>query len=141
MLILPVLAAVAAMAAQPPEPSWRDEIQPMEWTLLSRREQIVALGRPATPAVVGEFRRYWQRIEYKQADPKTGITSTVTLAEFDCAQGRSRVLQSQTFKRRNLMEQNTAFTRVGQWEHPIPGTLGETYLQVACAAGSKPAEG
>ena len=132
MLIVSVLAALAAMAAQPPEPSWRDEVDPMDWTLISRREQFVALGRPGSPAIVGEYRRYWQRIEYREPSGRTGVMSTATLVEYDCEQGRSRNVQAMTYRDRNLTERNSLQTLIGRWEFPVPASLGETFLQVAC---------
>lgn len=73
----------------------------------------------------------WTRYEMKA--PVRGYRSSRSLAEYDCASGRYRIVQETAFPRPNLEGQGTSLTDGPDWQYPAPQTFAETAYNLVCA--------
>lgn len=62
--------------------------------------------------------------------------SIVALEEYDCADRRNRTLQSSAYAEQMRNGENiyTAQDTPWQWSYPEPGTIAETFMNIACKA-------
>lgn len=120
--------ALALTVQEAPTATWA-EVRPDGWTYLGQAadRDLLMFRRSALGAGV----KAWLRFEYGQDQP-TGTRSARTLFEYDCSEGRLRVLQSSSFAEPNMAGQNLFNDSAGPWEYPAPGTFGEMHFAVAC---------
>jgi hypothetical protein len=129
-----------AAAAPPP---WWSKLEARGWTFLLESYDRSARGyyRLPSQSPAGALPRLWTRWEYSDPNtaPHRGFPSLSQLVEFDCAQGRERVLQTNTFSDHNLdgaMGMSTYDP--GPWTYPAPRTANDVMQKIACAARVTP---
>ncbi len=125
-------AALTLSTIAQAQPAWTSDLQPLGWRYLSADENNAYYIRPAT----GQSRRLWVRQEFQtqQSYAQYRWTSVVSLMEFDCVGGRSRILQQSQYPRRNMAGEPTVITTPSQWVYDIPGTTGEHFREYTCRA-------
>lgn len=115
-------------------------IQQSDWSYdgASAGNDVVLLRKPAPEGP--EYPRAWARYELRNpADlantyPVFKYYASVSLVDVDCAEHRSREIQSSYFARRNMVGDGMAVHKVRDWEYPMPGSVGEQVVLKTCAA-------
>lgn len=101
-----------------------------------------ALYRSPVTITAQGYRRMWERWEYpiSQTDVSPSYKSDIQFVEFDCKSRRMNSLQRNTFTGINMTgSEGFSSTQASSWQFVPPGTIAETFLDVACKlrAGSK----
>lgn len=79
--------------------------------------------------------RLWLRWEFSASRPgPNGERSARQLAEYDCAEGRFRVLQSEGFGSANLTGRSIPNADNQSWVYVAPGTFNELQYKAVCEA-------
>lgn len=149
LLALAMLVVASTAAAQDgydptpnaAAPDWTTSVEPMGWTKSGTAKQVMLLTMGAEQPSSG-YRRIWMRYEY-DTPQNQGIfrpsgtalypLSAAELEEYDCAERRSRELQSTYYEQRNL--QGAIVDRSGapsSWTYTMPGTMGAIAETLAC---------
>jgi hypothetical protein len=85
----------------------------------------------------GGLPKVWERVEFANLDPETNPNdlSTVFLAEVDCAQGRSRVIQTTAYAGNNQTGAEVVTdTQAAEWTYPPPRSYADAIQRIACSA-------
>jgi hypothetical protein len=80
----------------------------------------------------GQYKRVWSLWDYHKPG-KDGDRSVISLTEYNCNTRQHRVLQS-TFYKSQMGRGATGESSItpSDWKYVIPGSVGETALEVAC---------
>lgn len=77
------------------------------------------------------YKRAWIRSDYAKAD-KFGNTSSKFLDEYDCNQGRQRMLTSIYYKGEEVTVSGNTVGLTAEWQYPSPDSIGETLFNFVC---------
>ncbi len=95
---------------------------------------------PVTPGQ-GNQAHIWVRWEFTQRRNGPGTPtgpftylSAVSLDEVDCADMRSRTLQTTFYAGAGMSGAATTSTQPSEWQYQVPGTMGDHEAQFACAS-------
>ena len=118
----------------PPDDSgaWVNSLDANGWVApaLSADGKTVTLRRPPEHRPDGLV-VMWERFEHR--DHETGQwRSLVAMSEFDCQEGRARTLQETTYSEPNLSGRAVTASMPGDWTYPIPGSMMEGSMRLAC---------
>jgi hypothetical protein len=84
----------------------------------------------------GDVVKWWEMFDYKTVQTSKGISrlSTKILSEYDCGEGRFRMLTLTHFTG-NMGSGEMAFTGSGEskWEPVEPDSVGETMWKLVCS--------
>jgi hypothetical protein len=146
--VLPVFMAFQLADAHS-QTDWTQSIDQTGWHFVGASEDgaFVVLLRRAGPVPGSSYKRVWYRSEYKipnhdrrfTADDGTTISplETIELEEVDCAQGRTRSIQTTEYENRNLVNRShTSDAGVSRWSYALPGSIGEAVNQWTCTESS-----
>lgn len=79
--------------------------------------------------MAGGIRRIWSRADYTRPLGQSGAWRTLALDEYDCAQGRTRTIQSTGYDRAgNVVGSGGS----GVWSYTAPGTVADGLLRSVC---------
>ena len=104
-----------------------------EWVKVSEVVSSTAYIDPATIQVNGNMRRVWELQELKERD-KNGEISRRALTEYDCKEGRVRLL-SFSFHSGPMATGDTLVSNYDpiQWIYIAPASSFETRFKLVCA--------
>lgn len=132
-----VLGAAAPAVAQPDPRSdetraWVQSLDADGWirSSVSVDERTVSFRKPPEPRPEGMM-VMWERFE-RRDEVQGQWRSLVALSEFDCREQRTRTLQETTYSEPNLGGHAATAAMPGDWSYPIPGSIMETSMRIAC---------
>jgi len=131
-----VVAAGAPAAAQEVRAdvtrAWLQSLDANGWiqSSLAADERTVTFRKPPEPRPDGRI-VMWERFE-RRDEVQGQWRSLVALSEFDCQERRTRTLQETTYGGPNLGGAAATASTPGDWTYPIPGTLMESSMRLAC---------
>ena len=108
-----------------------------EWVKISDSEEAgtTVYVDPATIRRDSNLVKMWQFYDYKTVQTVGGVRFLTAKEqwEFDCAEGRSRVVARKEFSG-NMGSGTMVSTnsQVGKWVPVMPGSIGQTVWEVAC---------
>ncbi|MEK6670443.1 MAG: surface-adhesin E family protein [Nitrospirota bacterium] len=108
-----------------------------EWVKVSDSDETgkAVYVDPATIRRNSNLVKMWQFYDYQTVQTVGGnrFLTAKEQWEFDCAEGRSRVVARKEFSG-NMGSGTMVFTNseVGKWIPVIPGSMGQTVWEVAC---------
>ena len=104
-----------------------------EWVRLNDTPNAAFYLDPATVRKDGNRRRVWELTDLKARDLKGELSSRI-LIEYDCKEGRSRML-SLSAHAGPMATGKTLFSTsaVGEWDYAPPDTTADTSLRFVCA--------
>jgi hypothetical protein len=108
-----------------------------EWVKVSDTDETgkTVYVDPATIRRNSNLVKMWQFYDYKTVQTVGGnrFLTAKEQWEFDCAEGRSRVVARKEFSG-NMGSGTMVFTnsQVGKWTPVIPGSIGQAVWEVAC---------
>lgn len=111
---------------------WVNNLDSNGWVApaLSADGRTVTLRRPPEHRPDGLV-VMWERYEHR--DREAGQwRSLVAMSEFDCQEGRARTLQETTYSEPNLSGRAVTASMPGDWTYPIPGSMMEGSMRIAC---------
>ena len=104
-----------------------------EWTRVTKSVDAVTYLDPATIRKSGYFRRVWTVEDLKQRHPE-GEMSRRVLYEFDCNEGKGRILSfsthSESMARGSVLLSGSFHD---DWEFVAPETVIDATFQFVCA--------
>ena len=112
------------------------------WTTLGTTEGGPLEVKTPFPAMVGGHPRLWVKSNTSQlrVPDDTGVyfdvTSTLSLQEYDCQQGRLGTVQITYYGTGKNTTRNASSTA---WSYPAPDTVGEAVERAACSKAVSPA--
>lgn len=112
--------------------AWKDTLDAGGWTAAasSADGKTVTFRRPPEHRPDGTV-VMWER--YERRDHESGQwRSLVAMSEYDCQEGRARTLQETTYTEPNLSGRAVTASTPSEWTYPIPGSMMEGSLKVAC---------
>lgn len=130
------LGATAAAAQREPRSdeamAWLRSLDTNGWTRsgLSADERTVTFRRAPETKPDGLV-TMWERYERRDDYPGEW-RSLVALSEYDCQEKRARTLQETTYSEPNLGGRASTAAMPGDWTYPIPGSMMESSMRVAC---------
>jgi hypothetical protein len=116
--------------AQTADPWAGVTLQPLGWLTTGKSPDMAFYYRLPVLRGAGVPPRIWLRFEYPTAkifhlNGYGAYKSYVELDEVDCALGRTRAIQTQTFAENNLSGSQYSIDTPKAWEYPIPGTVAD----------------
>jgi hypothetical protein len=107
-----------------------------EWVKVTEGQSFSIYVDPATIRAAGDIRRAWQLTDYKEAVLPEGYLSSLDLLEFDCNEGRRRMLSFSE----HLGPMGTGAVRAAPasgeaspWRHDPPASVGEATRRYVCS--------
>lgn len=89
---------------------------------------------PETIKIDGQIRRVVEMHDLKAPDKSRGNRSTAVLSEYDCKEGRIRLLQEEYFSgQMGTGERMGSMTEATDWFSLAPGTRGWNLLKFICS--------
>jgi hypothetical protein len=135
---LGVAGRVCAQADQASDrtQAWMNSLDANGWTRtsISADERMATFRRPPEHRPDGAV-VMWERFE-RRDEARGEWRSLVSLSEFDCLEGRARTLQETTYSEPNLSGRSSTASMPGTWTYPIPGSMMETSMRLACRTDS-----
>jgi hypothetical protein len=112
--------------------TWLNSLDTGGWvtTSISADERTATFRRPPEHKPDGAV-VMWERFE-RRDEARGEWRSLVSLSEFDCLEGRARTLQETTYSQPNLTGRSSTASMPGTWTYPIPGSMMETSMRLAC---------
>jgi hypothetical protein len=112
--------------------AWLKSLDASGWirSSLSADERTVGFRKPAEPRPDGTM-VMWERFERRDEDSGQW-RSLVALSEFNCQERRIRTLQETTYSEPNLGGSAATAAMPGDWTYPIPGSMMESSMRLAC---------
>jgi hypothetical protein len=112
--------------------AWLRSLDANGWTRsgLSADERTVTFRRSPETKPDGMV-VMWERYERRDDYPGEW-RSLVALSEYDCQERRARTLQETTYSEPNLGGRAATASMPGDWTYPIPGSMMESSMRVAC---------
>jgi hypothetical protein len=112
--------------------AWINSLDVNGWitTSISADERTATFRRPPDHRPDGAV-VMWERFEHRD-EARGEWRSLVSLSEFDCIEGRARTLQETTYSQPNLTGRSSTASMPGTWTYPIPGSMMETSMRLAC---------
>jgi hypothetical protein len=108
-----------------------------EWTLIGGTDDFDHYVDKSTISKTDNIAKMWELYDYKSPQKKNFGTylSDVASEEYDCTESVSNML-TLTFYAKN-MQQGEIVSRdridAKNWQYIVPGSRGETSLQIACS--------
>jgi len=110
-------------------PAWSGWVQ-----MSSEGASSVMYADPESIRIDGPLRRVTEVHDLKAPDKTRGNRSTKVVAEYDCKEGRIRVLQEEYFSgQMGAGERLGGNTEPTDWFSIAPGTRGATLLKFVCS--------
>ena len=89
---------------------------------------------PDSIKIDGQLRQITELHDFKAPDKARGNRSTKVIAEYDCKEGRIRVLQEEYFSgQMGAGERLGGNSEPSNWFSAVPGTRGATLLKYVCS--------
>lgn len=132
-----VLAAMVASSAvaQLNSKDWAQSLDPGGWTLVTwdgSGQGIALFMKPKVVSRTPNGRLMWVKYEYRE--PSHGVLSASVLQEFDCAGGRSRIVEANSYPGRSLSGPIiSSETSPDVWTHPSPDSMADSLNAFACS--------
>lgn len=133
--LIMALVATTASAQQIATPDWASRVVASDWQLVSAGPDQMFFVRPGPKSGAPNLSRLWTRFEYRAPQPNSfeHFQSMIDLWEFDCANRTYRSLQQTQYEGANLTGATLPIpSTVGAPTYPIPHTLADTGLMMAC---------
>lgn len=104
-----------------------------EWTIFERDHDSVSYVDKSTIKRSGDTVKVWFLFDYNKPSSMTGHSSVVSLFEYDCNEGRERLLQG-TAHKGQMGDGAVVFTseRAEPWTYVAPNNYREPRLKIAC---------
>lgn len=137
------LACAPAIAA--PTPNAGDALEKQGWTYLAATADMIVymkLEEPTGDSDVRRARTLYNSLTKRQRD-NYDFMSVDSLAEYDCAQMKQRVI-TETFYEQPALKGPTHKAESEaptSWEAQAPGSIGDIKFKFACNVQSAPATG
>jgi hypothetical protein len=110
-------------------PAWPGWLQ-----MSSEDANSVMYADPESLKINGQLRQIVELHDFKTQDKTRGNRSTQVLSEYDCKEGRIRVMQEEYFSgQMGAGERLGGFTGPSDWFSVAPGTRGWTLLKFVCS--------
>lgn len=110
-------------------PAWSGWVQ-----MSSEDVNSVMYADPDTIKINGQIRQIVELHDFKAQDKSRGNRSTRVLSEYDCKEGRIRILQEEYFSgQMGSGERVGSFSGPSDWFYIAPGTRGGTLLKYVCS--------
>jgi hypothetical protein len=135
-VIATVLMAFCGTAMAQDAGSWTSSLSPNGWSIVAGESEDQLEYYRAPRRMPNGHLLMWTRSEFRQP-PVSDVLSGVELSEYDCAQGSYLVIQQTFYDARNLRGASRDGTLSGKWEYPIPNTVGDVELKLACEAARR----
>lgn len=142
--VLCIISGPAFGQAQPPaeqgtSPPQAGPVVAGDWTMAAQNDELVVFVKAATPATGPDgYRRLSVRFEFATPQVASGskaYLSMQVLTEFDCAQGRTRNLESTAYADHNLAAPLGPPRRAaGDWLSVSDGSIAGDLKKHACAS-------
>jgi surface-adhesin protein E len=116
--------------------AWKGALEPNGWIAAagSADGKTVTFRRPPEHKPDGTV-VMWERYERRDHEPGQW-RSLVAMSEYDCQEGRARTLQETTYTEANLSGRAVTASTPGEWTYPIPGSMMEGSLKIACESSA-----
>jgi hypothetical protein len=116
--------------------AWKGALEPNGWIAAagSADGKTVTFRRPPEHKPDGTV-VMWERYERRDHEPGQW-RSLVAMSEYDCQAGRARTLQETTYTEPNLSGRAVTASTPGEWTYPIPGSMMEGSLKIACESSA-----
>ncbi len=122
-----VLAALMAIALPAPALA-------AEWVFVGEsvaNKDRSYIDRQSIRLMPNGYKRAWVRTDYNTPN-EFGDTSSKIYHEFDCNQGRRRMLHSNFYKGEEVTTSANPVGANAEWTYPSPDSLAEAWLEFAC---------